>query len=79
MRWHFDREADVLYVRVDDSPIVGSKEVHPGVALDFNADEQVVAIELRGLQHQFPAADLSRVEFDSASSNLAEQSVARPG
>lgn len=79
MRGHFDREADVLYVRVDDSPIVDSEEVHPGVVLDFNADEQVVAIELRGLQHQFPAADLSRIEFDSASSSLAEQRVAGAG
>jgi uncharacterized protein YuzE len=31
-----DREADALYLRLDDSKIVESEEVSPGVVLDFN-------------------------------------------
>lgn len=41
-----DREADALYLRLDDSPIVESEEVAPGVVLDYNEANQVVGIEM---------------------------------
>ncbi len=75
MKGHFDQEADVLYLRFDDSPIAESEEVHPGVVLDFNAADQIVAIEIRGLQGQFPAADLEHIRFEVLRGSLAEQRV----
>ena len=41
MRMHYDEKADALYLRLDDSKIVESEEVKPGIVLDFNADKQV--------------------------------------
>ena len=38
MKVHFDEQADAVYVRLDDSPIIESEEVHPGIVLDFNAE-----------------------------------------
>ncbi|MDE0116086.1 MAG: DUF2283 domain-containing protein [bacterium] len=38
-----DRQADALHLRLDDSAIVESVEVVPGVVLDFNEAEEVVA------------------------------------
>ncbi len=49
MRLHFDRKADALYLRLDESPVQESEEVSPGVVLDFNAAKQVVAIPLENL------------------------------
>ena len=46
MRVQFDPEADALYARLDDSPIIESEEAQPGVVLDFNEREQVVGIEI---------------------------------
>lgn len=46
MRLHYDEKTDALYFRLDDSQIVQSEEVEPGVVLDFNAENQVVGIEL---------------------------------
>jgi uncharacterized protein YuzE len=46
MRIHYDAEVDALYLRLDDSRIVESEEVKPGIVLDFNADKQVVGIEM---------------------------------
>jgi len=37
MKVHFDPKSDALYFRLDDSKIVESEEVKPGVILDFNA------------------------------------------
>lgn len=36
MKLKVDQEADVLYLRLDDSRIIESQEVSPGVVLDFN-------------------------------------------
>ena len=37
-----DKEADALYLRLDDSRIVETEEVSPGVMLDFNEAGEVV-------------------------------------
>ena len=49
MKLHFDREADALYLRLDDSRILESEEVAPGVVLDFNERNEVVGIEMLAL------------------------------
>ena len=45
MRVHFDEKADAIYLRFDESKIVGSEEVHPGIILDFNERNEVVGVE----------------------------------
>ena len=44
-----NKEADALYLRLDDSPIVESEEVSPGVVLDYNESNEVVGIEMLNL------------------------------
>ena len=46
MKLHVSREADALYLLLDDSPIVESEEVSPGVVLDYNEANEVVGVEL---------------------------------
>jgi len=46
MKTTYDSDADALYVRFADSPVVESEEVSDGVVLDFDADGRIVAIEL---------------------------------
>ena len=41
-----DEETDTLYLRLDESAIVESEEVQPGVVLDFNAENRVVGVEM---------------------------------
>ena len=52
MRVKLDKESDVLYVRIDESEIVESEEVEPGIILDFSADGRVVGIEVLGLSNR---------------------------
>ena len=42
MKLSVDRESDALYLRLDDSAIVESEEVSPGVVLDYNESNEVV-------------------------------------
>ena len=46
MKTTYDAEADALYVRYSETPVVESEEVSNGVVLDFDAEGRIVAIEL---------------------------------
>ncbi len=45
MKTTYDAEADALYVRFADSPVIESEEVADGVVLDFDADGKIVGFE----------------------------------
>jgi len=64
MKVRFDQEADVLYLRLDDSSMVESEEVSPGVVLDFNEDSQVVGVEILGVKERVPLADLKQIHVE---------------
>lgn len=66
MRMHYDEQADALYLRLDDSKIIDSKEVQPGIVLDFNSAQQVVGIEVLRLKERVPNADVRQLQFDVA-------------
>ncbi len=66
MRMRYDEKADALYLRLDESKIVESEEVQPGIVLDFNADKQVVGIEVLDLKRRVPRADLKQLKFEVA-------------
>ena len=36
MKLHIDKEANALYLRLDNSKIIESEEVSPGIVLDYN-------------------------------------------
>jgi uncharacterized protein YuzE len=46
MKTVYDAEADALYVRFSETPVVESEEVSDGVVLDFDAQGRIVSIEL---------------------------------
>jgi uncharacterized protein YuzE len=62
MRIHYDPKVDALYIRLDDSKVVESDQVKPGIVLDFNAKKQVVGIEVLDLKRRVPKADLKQLK-----------------
>lgn len=58
MKLHYDPKTDSLYLRLTDSDVVESEEVRPGVVLDFDDKDQVVAIEVLNLKQNMPDADV---------------------
>ena len=64
MKIHFDEKADAVYLRLDDSSIVESEEVHPGIVLDFNGANQVVGIEILRVKDRVPLAALKQIQFN---------------
>jgi len=66
MRLTVDEKAEALYLRLDDSSIVESEEVSPGVVLDFNEQEQVVGVEILNLSKRVPKPTLQEFQFQAA-------------
>jgi uncharacterized protein YuzE len=66
MRLKIDKENDALYFRLDESSIVESEEVQPGVILDFNAAGHVVGVEMLNLSMRTAAEQLRVLQFETA-------------
>ena len=66
MKLHIDKEADALYLRLDDSKIIESEEVSAGVVLDFNEDNQVVGIEMLHLSRRSPQLNFQELQYQTA-------------
>ena len=54
MRLNVDKAADALYLRLDESSIVESDEVSPGIVLDYNESNEVVGVEILHLSRRSP-------------------------
>ena len=65
MKLHVDKEADALYLRLDESEIVESEEVSPGVVLDYNESDEVVGVELLYLSKRSSELNLSELRFET--------------
>jgi uncharacterized protein YuzE len=66
MKVHVDRQADALYIRLNENPIVESEEVQPGVILDFSAEGMVVGVEMLDISKRMSNEDMQSVDFVSA-------------
>jgi uncharacterized protein YuzE len=65
MRLRIDRESDALYLRLDETAIVESEQVQPGVILDYDKDGRVVGIEILGLSQRMAPEKLKTFQLET--------------
>ena len=65
MRLKIDKENDALYFRLDESAIVESEEVQPGVILDFDKNNQVVGIEILNLRARIGQEKMNILQLET--------------
>ena len=61
MKLHYYKETDSLYIDLSQRTSVDSREIAPGVVLDFADDGQLVGIDI---QHASDIVDLTSIEAD---------------
>jgi uncharacterized protein YuzE len=64
MKIHYDEQIDALYIHLDDSDIIESEEIQPGIIFDFNKNNKVVAIEILNVKFNLPQANLKQIQFE---------------
>lgn len=65
MKLKVDRQADALYLTLDESAVVESGEVAPGIIVDYNDQKQVVGIEMLHLSKRAPGLETGRLLFET--------------
>jgi uncharacterized protein YuzE len=65
MKLRVDKENDSLYFRLDESSVVESEEVKPGIVLDFNGEGKVVGIEILQLSTRISPDQLKVLQYES--------------
>jgi uncharacterized protein YuzE len=58
--------ADALYIRLTETDVRDSEEARPGVILDFDANGEVVGIEMLHVSTRMKPEDLSSFSFASS-------------
>lgn len=66
MRLRVDQQNDALYFRLDESEIVESEEVQPGVILDYDANGSVIGIEMLDLSKRVSSENLKSLQFETS-------------
>jgi uncharacterized protein YuzE len=66
MKLTIDREADALYLRLDDTAILESEEVKPGIILDFDKDGRVIGVEILELSSRTQPDKLKTFQLETA-------------
>ena len=66
MRIRVDRENDALYFRLDESRIVESEEIQPGVILDYDEINKVVGVEFLSISSSASVDELTSIQFQTA-------------
>ncbi len=59
MKFYYYQDTDSLYIDLSEKTSVDSREVTPDVILDFDADNELVGIDV---QHASRVADLAHLE-----------------
>ena len=62
MKLHYYHETDSLYIDLSERVSADSREVAPGVVLDFDSEGQLVGIDI---DHASKIVDLSCLEAES--------------
>ena len=65
MKLKVDQKADALYLRIDDTVIVESEEVSPGIILDFNEQNEVVGVEILNLSKRSSTLNLKSLQYET--------------
>ena len=62
MKFHYYPDTDALYIELSERPSIDSREVAPGVVLDFDENNRLVGLDI---QHASQVVNLSRLEATS--------------
>jgi uncharacterized protein YuzE len=77
MKLTVDPEADALYLRLNDAEIADSEQVASGVILDYDAQDNVVGVEMLHLSKRAEKTDLQRLLFETLGTSTPQEFLVR--
>jgi len=77
MKLTVDPQADALYLRLNDAAIADSEQVASGVILDYDAQDNVVGVEMLNLSKRARKEDLKRLLFETLGVSTPQEFLVR--
>jgi uncharacterized protein YuzE len=77
MKLTIDPGADALYLRLNDAQILESEQVASGVVLDYDAQDNVVGVEMLNLSKRGNPVDIDKLIFETLRADRPEEIVVR--
>ena len=64
MKFKYDPEVDALSIRHSEGEIVDFDEIHPGIIVDYDGEDNIVAIEVLHAKKRKQPINLHQIELD---------------
>jgi uncharacterized protein YuzE len=77
MKLTIDPKVDALYLRLNDAQIADSEQVAPGVVLDYDAQDNVVGVEMLHVSKRVPKDELKQLFFETAGVSAPQEMTLR--
>ena len=71
MKLHYYAETDSLYIELRDGASAETREIAPGLNVDFGSDGMVVGLDIDGASHSLDLASLELTALPLASLKAA--------
>lgn len=65
MKIEYSKEADAIYVYFKEEYVSKSKEIEDGVVVDFDANGQLIGIEVLDVSQRFSLSDIVNVNIEN--------------
>ncbi len=65
MKIEYSKGADAIYVYFTEASVTKSKEIEDGVVIDFDANGQLIGIEVLDVRQRFSLADIVNVNIEN--------------
>jgi uncharacterized protein YuzE len=66
MKLRVDKDADALYLRLNEADIIESEEIKPDVILDYDSEDNVVGVEILNLSKHMKTGTVQKLNFETA-------------
>ncbi len=63
MRIEYDKQADAIYIQIQEKEVASSKEIEEGVVIDFDEEKKVIGFEVLNASKKFDIKDITAVNI----------------
>jgi uncharacterized protein YuzE len=71
MKIEFDKQADALYIHLQEKTVAKTKEVEEGILLDFDEDNRLIGLEILDVTKRFALADIVNLQVENLPVEIA--------
>jgi uncharacterized protein YuzE len=65
MKIEFDKQADALYIYIQEKEVARTKEIEEGILVDFDKNNLLIGIEILDVTKRFSLSDIVNLQIEN--------------